>query len=161
MGETSVSRLILGILVLAAIILPLTAYAQTKPPYWASIGAGEARMRTGPGKQFPVSWLYRRAGLPVMVIASYPNWRKVRDPDGEQGWIQASLLSEDRSGLVRGTAVVELRDAPGPGGKVVWRAQPGVVGKLSECGKGWCKLDVRGRMGYVEEGRLWGAGAPR
>ncbi len=161
MGESGVSRLIFGIIGLAVILLPLTAYAQEKPPYWASIGAGEARMRTGPGKQFPVSWLYRRAGLPVIVVATYPNWRKVRDPDGAQGWIQANLLSEDRGGLVRGAGNAELRVAPAQGAKVVWRAEPGVVGKLSDCGKGWCKLDVQGRGGYVETGRLWGAEEPR
>lgn len=144
-----------------AACLPGMAHAQQKPPYWATIGAGEARMRTGPGKQFPVNWLYRRSGLPVIVIATYPNWRKVRDPDGAEGWIQANLLNDDRGALVRGAGNVELRDAPQPGAKIVWRAQPGVVGKISECGKGWCRLDVRGRGGYVEEGRLWGAGAPR
>ena len=99
--------------------------------------------------------------MPVIVVATYPNWRKVQDPDGTQGWIQATLLKEDRGGLVRGSSVAELRDAPEQGGKVVWRAEPGVVGKISECAKGWCKLDVGGRAGYVEDGRLWGAGAPR
>jgi len=44
------------------------AVAQKKPPYWASILPGQARMRTGPGRQFPASWLYQRAGLPVRVI---------------------------------------------------------------------------------------------
>jgi SH3-like domain-containing protein len=30
------------------------------------------------------------------------------------------------------------------------------VGKLSECKRGWCKLDVRGRMGYIEASHIWG-----
>jgi SH3-like domain-containing protein len=131
------------------------ALAQSKPPYWASISAGQAKMRTGPGRQFPASWLYQRPNLPVRVIETYPNWRKVEDPDGTQGWIQANLLSEDRAGLVRGE-IRPLRDAPSAEARIIWRAEPGVVGKLSECRRGWCKLDVRGRIGYIEGAHLWG-----
>ncbi len=137
------------------ISLEAAAVAQRKPPYWASIGAGEARMRTGPGRQFPAIWLYRRAGLPVRVVETYPNWRKIEDPDGTQGWMQANLLSEDRAAIVRG-AVRPLRKTPGEAAPIVWRAEPGVVGKISECGNGWCKIDVGGRMGYVETAHIWG-----
>jgi SH3-like domain-containing protein len=143
-------------------LLPLVvspASAQRKTPYWASISASEARMRTGPGRQFPASWLYQRAGLPVVVIQTYPNWRKVRDPDGETGWIQANLLSDDRTALIRGE-IRPLREKPDMGANVIWRAEPGVVGKISECARGWCKFDARGRMGYVETAHIWGAGAP-
>jgi SH3-like domain-containing protein len=133
----------------------LPASAQRKPPYWASIAAGEAKMRTGPGRQFPASWLYRRANLPMKVIETYPNWRKVEDPDGTQGWMQSNLLSDDRTALVRGE-VRPLREAPNGEAKIIWRAEPGVVGKLSDCARGWCKLDVNGRMGFVEAAHIWG-----
>jgi SH3-like domain-containing protein len=145
--------------VVAAIALPAMADAAgpavAKKPYWASLSAGQARMRTGPGRQFPASWLYQRAGLPVKVIESYPNWRKVEDPEGAQGWIQSNLISDDRTGMVL-RDVQPLRERPDKSANVIWRAEPGVVGKLSECKHGWCKLDVRGRMGYIEAVSLWG-----
>ncbi len=131
------------------------AVAQKKPPYWASIRAGEARMRTGPGQQFPASWLYRRAGLPVKVIEVYPNWRKIEDPDGTQGWMLASLLSDERTALVTGGTRV-LRERPSGDAPVLWRAEQGVVGKLSDCARGWCRLNVLGRMGYVEVDHIYG-----
>lgn len=131
------------------------AAAQKKPPYWASIRAGEARMRTGPGQQFPASWLYKRAGLPVKVIEVYPNWRKIEDPDGTQGWMLASLLSDERTGLVTGS-IRALRERPSGDAPVLWRAEPGVVGKLSDCARGWCRIDVLGRMGYIEVDHLYG-----
>lgn len=131
------------------------ADAQSKPPYWASISAGQAKMRTGPGRQFPASWLYLRANLPVRVIATYTNWRKIEDPEGIQGWMQANLLSVDRTGLVKGETR-PMRERPKADAQIIWRAEPGVVGKLSECGRGWCKLDVRGRIGYIEAAHVWG-----
>ncbi len=124
-------------------------------PYWASLSAGEARMRTGPGRTYPASWEYRRAGLPIQVIEVYPGWRKVRDPDGTEGWMITNLLSAQRTAIVRDVEVA-LRDAPDPGAHIAWRAQPGVVGKLSKCAGGWCRFDAAGRAGYVETEHLWG-----
>ena len=134
------------------------AFAQSKPPYWASISAGQAKMRTGPGRQFPASWLYQRSNLPVKVIETYPNWRKIEDPDGIQGWMQANLISTDRTGLVRGE-IRPLREAPDGEARIIWRAEPGVVGKLTDCRRGWCKIDVRGRIGYIEAIHIWGVDA--
>lgn len=141
----------------AILSLPASqALAQKKLPYWASISAGEARMRTGPGRQFPASWLYQRSGLPVRVIETYPNWRKIEDPDGATGWMQANLLAEDRAGLVVKGPIRPLREAPNGSARIVWRVEPGVIGKLSECRKGWCKIEVRGKLGYIEAAALWG-----
>ncbi|MBU6252571.1 MAG: hypothetical protein KGN98_05215 [Alphaproteobacteria bacterium] len=137
-------------------LLPSMAIAENKPPYWASIGPSKARMRTGPGQQFPVVWFYQRAGLPVKVVATYPSWRKVEDPDGTQGWMQANLISDKRSGIVIGE-VRPMREAPNETARIVWRAAPGVVGKVTECAQGWCKFDAGGRIGYIQTAHLWGA----
>lgn len=133
------------------------ALAQRQPPYWASIAAGKARMRAGPGRNFPASWLYQRADLPIKVIATYPNWRKIEDPDGTSGWMQANLLSEDRTAIVTGD-IRPMRATPDRGAHIVWRAEPGVIGKISDCEDGWCRLNVKGRAGYVEVGHIWGVG---
>lgn len=127
-----------------------------KAPHWGSIAAGKALMRTGPGRNFPAIWEYRRQELPVKVIESYPNWRKVADPDGAVGWIQANLLSEIHTAVVRGGDVRPMHAQPNETAPVAWRVEAGVVGRVSECSNGWCKLDVKGRAGYIETSALWG-----
>ena len=152
-------RRLIGAVALLALGAADAASAQAKKtPYYASISAGRARMRSGPGRTYPASWLYVRADLPVKVVAVFKEWRRVEDPGGTQGWMLAALLSETRTGYVQG-AVVDLRERPGPGARVVWRAEPGVVGKLSQCNAGWCRLDVHGQAGFVETARLWGVEA--
>ncbi|MBA15086.1 MAG: hypothetical protein CMN73_01860 [Sphingomonas sp.] len=131
------------------------AEAQRQPPYYASISASEARMRTGPGRNYPASWFYRRADLPIRVIARYQDWRKIEDPDGTQGWMQVGLLSDTRTGMVVGV-IAEMRSSPDFDAHVNYRAEPGVVGRISKCARGWCWFDVRGRAGYVEQSKLWG-----
>ncbi|WP_373368987.1 SH3 domain-containing protein [Sphingomonas citri] len=126
-----------------------------EPPYFASLSPSRARMRTGPGRTFPSSWVYVRADLPVRVVAVFKEWRKVEDPGGTQGWMLGTLVSHIRTAIVTGGEPAELRDRPG-GPHVLWRAQPGVVGRLSQCGNGWCRFDVHGQAGFVQTERLWG-----
>jgi SH3-like domain-containing protein len=148
--------------VLAMLAADGSAYAAAAKrtlPYYASISAGRARMRTGPDRTYPASWLYQRADLPVRVVATFKTWRKVEDPDGTQGWMLAALLHERRTGIVRGAQPVDMLERPSAGAKLLWRAAPGVVGRLSECGGGWCRFDVRGQAGFVEVGSLWGVEA--
>ena len=48
-------------------------------PRFVSLRSAEVNMRAGPSVRYPVEWVYRRAGLPVEVIAEFDTWRKVRD----------------------------------------------------------------------------------
>ena len=151
-------------MVLAATMVAAPAFAAKKVPYWASINVGEAMMRTGPGRNFPAEWLYKRRGLPVKVVKTYTDerahaeWRRVQDPDGAEGWMQANLLSDQRTALVIGD-VRPLREKPDTASAIVWRAEPGVVGKVTQCGGGSCNLDVGGKKGFIEIGHLFGVAA--
>ena len=132
----------------------LAAESRPAPPYFASISAGKARMRSGPARTYPAIWLYVRADLPVKVIDTFKEWRKVEDPGGTQGWMLGALISDTRTAIVTGETT-ELRDQAG-GARVAWRAEPGVVGRISQCRQGWCRLDVRGQIGFVPIDHLWG-----
>ncbi len=136
------------------------AQSDGKVPYWASIGEKVARMRTGPSMDFPVKWVYKRKDLPVKVIARLSIWRKVEDPDGDQGWMHVRLLSVARTAVVIGSGIGSLRETPSPTARVAWRVEPGVVGRIDDCRNGWCRLDIAGRNGYIETDRLFGDEAP-
>jgi SH3-like domain-containing protein len=150
-------------IMIGAALLGATAavgQSQQKTPYWASIEEAEARMRTGPSTEFPVKWVYKRQNLPVKVVAVHSVWRKVEDPDGDQGWMHVRLLSPKRTGLVIGDGIGALRDAPQASARISWRVEPGVVGRIDECDKGWCRFENAGRYGYIQTDRLWGDEAP-
>jgi SH3-like domain-containing protein len=136
------------------------ADAQTRrqPPYWASISSGRAMMRVGPGQNYRGIWLYVRADLPVRVLEVYENWRKIEDPDGTTGWMMVNMLSDTRTAIVRGDRPRAMHDEPDERTHVSYRAQPGVVGRISRCSGGWCRLDVHGRAGYIRVDHLWGLG---
>jgi SH3-like domain-containing protein len=155
-------RCLIALLSLAfALAASSAATAQDREvPYWATLRAAEVNMRVGPSEAYPIDWVYRRQGLPVKVVRVNQGWRLVEDPDGERGWIVARLLDPDRGAIVTGDGLAELRAQPQAAAKVLWRAEPGVVGALGSCDEGWCELDVSGRKGWIRAERLWGAGDP-
>ena len=147
-------RLALASLVFALAALPAPA-ADTQP-YFASIKNEKTYMREGPGDNHRIKWIYHRKGLPVEVIASYDVWRRVRDMDGEIGWIHMALLSRERTAVVMGageTAVYGRADAKTA---VVAEARSGAVGRLKRCGPLSCEVKFDGAEGWVERTHLWG-----
>ena len=144
------------ILLSAAMVPAAQAQKERKTPYWASISASEALMRTGPGKNYPAKWLYRRADLPIKVLEVYPSWRKIEDPDGEIGWMLVNLLSDTRTGLVIGDEPRPMREAPDGQARTRFLAQPGVVGRVSNCSGDWCQFDVGGKRGHILREHFWG-----
>ena len=140
-------------------MLAVPASAQDrKPPYWASIASGEAMMRTGPGRNYPGIWLYKRRDLPIRVVQTYPNWRKVEDPDGTQGWMLVTLLSDRRTAIVKPGEPRDIHVRADANAPVRYRAEAGVVGRIEQCDGSWCQIRIGKREGWIAQGDIWGVG---
>ena len=151
-------RTLLASVLLAGCLVQTGAQAQREreTPYWASISASKALMRTGPGRNYPATWLYVRPDLPIKVVETYPNWRKVQDPTGETGWMLQRLLSDQRTGVVTGAEPRPMHENPAESASVRYLAEPGVVGRLSKCADEWCQFDAGGKQGYIRAAHVWG-----
>lgn len=150
----------LGWLLFGTVLVASAGEAQErKTPYWASIATGDALMRTGPERTYPATWRYRRRDLPVQVLQVYGNWRRIREQDGTEGWMLATLLSAQRTAVVTGEGVAAMHADPSAGSKLSWRVEPGVVGRIGKCESGWCLFDVGGKRGYIQTDRIWGVDA--
>jgi len=66
------------------------------------------------------------------------------------------LLSDARTGLVKAGEPRPLYDRPDDHSSVRYRAEAGVVGRISKCDGSWCLFDVHGRRGYIREDQIWG-----
>jgi SH3-like domain-containing protein len=145
------------------------ARADDTVPYWASLHAPEGKaagnppevnVRVGPGLDYRIGWVYHRQHLPVKVLREMDGWRLVEDQDHARGWVLVHFVSRTRTAAIIGDVAAESHAAPDPASHLNWRFLPGVIGILGDCNDGWCKLDVDGRVGFVEQGRLWGASPP-
>ncbi len=148
----------LGLAVLLGPAAPAAAQTTGLPlPRYVSLGADEVNMRAGPGRSYPIEWVYRRHGLPVEVVAEFKHWRKIRDWQGTEGWVHQSLLSGRRTGMVMARRR-ELRAEPGAEAPPVALLEPGVVVQVLGCpaGRGYCRARVASIEGWLDRRDFWG-----
>jgi SH3-like domain-containing protein len=124
-------------------------------PRFVSLRSDKVNVRTGPGVRYPVEWVLQRKGMPVEVVAEYDTWRKVRDVEGTEGWVNQNLLSSRRGMIVTG-AIRALRRDPAANAAVVARAEPDVVGQLLSCKGEWCRVELGGFRGWLRRSEFWG-----
>lgn len=131
-------------------------------PRFVTTAADEVNVRTGPGRQYPIEWVFTRRGFPVEIIDEFDTWRRIRDPDGVEGWVHQALLSGRRGMIVTGDAIEIVRDAPADAASPVVRAEAGVVGRVLECppegaeNADWCRVELDGYRGWLPRANLWG-----
>lgn len=123
-------------------------------PRFVSLKFESVNGRAGPSLGHPIVWEYVRAGLPLEVTAETADWRKVRDPDGEETWMHRRVLSGRRS--VRLLEPATLRARPDSETVIEAEAEAGAVLWLERCRAGWCRLETGGRRGWAPAAALWG-----
>ncbi|WP_420960379.1 SH3 domain-containing protein [Brucella sp. IR073] len=132
-------------------------------PRFVSLKPSKVNLRIGPGRQYAVSWLFQKSGLPVEIIQEYDNWRRIRDADGAEGWVYQSLLSGKRTGIVAPwkkddpKTLMNLYSGPSETSNLVARVEPGVIGTLNECDGEWCEFKIERVSGWIRQRELWGA----
>lgn len=127
-------------------------------PRYVSMRAASANARRGPALNQRIDWRFVRRGLPLEVTAEYGLWRRVRDAEGDGGWVHQSLLSGVRTVLVRSDRPVALRAGAGEDAPARALAEPGVVARLEACEGAWCRVAVGEIEGWLPRAALWGVG---
>lgn len=128
-------------------------------PRFVSLRTKEVNMRIGPGVQYPVEWVYHRRELPVEVIAEFEVWRKIRDPEGAEGWVHQSMLAGKRTVTIRkDKARVMLRRTDSDASTPIAWLSPGVIGKVLKCPRNsvYCQVEIEGYHGWLSRDEVWG-----
>jgi len=127
-------------------------------PRFVSLKSDQVNLRTGPGTRYPVSWVYQRRHLPMEIIQETEDWRRVRDPDGTEGWVHRAMLSGQRMAVVIGRTSQILLRGPEPDAEGVAEVEPRAVIKLLQCPlEGLhCRVEAARFQGWLPRIALWG-----
>lgn len=137
-------------------------------PRFVSLKSDRVNLRQGPSKDHGIVWIYRRSGLPVEIIGEFEQWRRVRDAEGNDGWIYFSLLSGRRTVLIipwsgkNLTASAEIENVTAlhvsnsKSAKIIATLEAGVLANINECDGDWCSVSVNRFSGWIEQEKLWG-----
>ena len=120
-----------------------------------SVAFDKANVRSGPGTNHEILWSAGKY-YPVDIIKKSGNWYQIRDFEGDTGWIYRRLLKKIPAVIVKGT-IVNVREGPGTGFRVLFQAEKGVSFKLLKRNKNWLKVrHADGEVGWIHKSLAWG-----
>jgi SH3-like domain-containing protein len=129
-------------------------------PRFVSLKSDKVNVRRGPSSEHKVAWVFERKGMPVEITAEFENWRRIRDSDGQEGWILQNMLSGKRMAAVapwKPGNVIGLHAHGSAGSGLIARLEAGAVGDIETCTGEWCLVSIGGFEGYIEQAMIWGA----
>ena len=126
-------------------------------PRYAALRSDDVNFRSGPGKRYPIEWVYKRRDLPVLIEREFDVYFLVKDPFGNKGWVSQATLTGRRTAVVAGSERV-LRQAASDTAAPIAKLQPGVILRLRSCDAGseWCQAQIADYRGFVRRNEIWG-----
>ncbi len=125
-------------------------------PRFVTLATDKVFVRTGPALRYPIKWVLQKEHLPVEIVQEFDTWRKIRDMEGDDGWVHQSMLSGNRSIVVKGEANMALKKDPDTKSRTLAYLEPHVIAGVEECRGAWCAVSSEGYKGWAERKFLWG-----
>ena len=152
MNQTSPTRnLLIATGLCFAALLNTSAHAQSM----VSVKGSMLNMREGPGTHTAVLWELKR-GYPLQITERKGSWVRVRDFEGDTGWVARSLTGNTPHHVVK-SQVANLRSGPGTQHRIVGRLEYGELLRTREKRADWVRVErSEGVSGWIAKRLLWG-----
>lgn len=130
-------------------------------PRFVSLARANVTVRMGPDASYPIAWVVRGGRMPVEVVAESGNWLRIRDHEGEEGWVTRQDVSDQRLAMLapwRRNVRLALRTRPEDDAPLAAWIVPGVVVQILQCDGQWCRIQPPRQklQGWVRQEQLWG-----
>jgi SH3-like domain-containing protein len=76
---------------------------------FASLKSTKVNLRVGPGKEYPIIWVFMKSNLPVILLAEFKEWRKIKFLDETEGWVHQNMISQKNTAIVTTSYAVLYR----------------------------------------------------
>ncbi|MFA6093505.1 MAG: SH3 domain-containing protein [Elusimicrobiota bacterium] len=149
-----------GLLILCAILASLPAahrtWAEDSEREYMSIKPEKVSIREEPGEKAKKLWVLWKYS-PVEVLSYRQDWARVRDVDGDTGWLKKSELSHTATVAARRQDAA-LRSGPGKDKKTLWLLDRGYPLRVFSRQGDWLEVsDLDAASGWMHVDDVWGA----
>ncbi len=142
--------------VAAAVFVSLACAASPgRSQQMVSITREDTNMRAGPGTRFKALWRLIR-GYPLRVTGRSGQWFKVRDFEGDEGWVFRPLTGQTPHYIVKARAAY-LRARPSARSRILGQVSYGDVLRTLAKRAGWVRVKHDGGAdGWIARDLVWG-----
>ena len=132
-----------------------SSYAVSKENnYFLSLKKNKVYVRYGPGKNYPIKYIYKKKFLPIKVIDKKDNFRRIIDHKKNSGWIHISQLKKSKSLITTSKKI--LFNKPTKYSKPLAKLDIGRLLLTKKCNRDWCIVKTGEFTGWVSKDNIWG-----
>ena len=136
-------------------LISLNNLCASESKKFLSLKNNEVNLREGPSKDYPVKFVYNKKFLPVQILDSWDNWKKIKDFEDNSGWIHISLLSGKKTAInkLKNSIIFTYNTIYS---KPLARVDKGRLLFIKKCKLQWCKVSSGEYTGWIQKKSLWG-----
>ena len=129
---------------------------------WGSAASAErlavsvsiANIRSGPGRAYGILWAAEKY-YPLDVFQKSGQWYHFRDFEGDEGWINKTLLGKFPS-IITKTENCNIRSGPDTSFEILFEVEKGIPFKVLERKGSWIQIQhADGDQGWIHESLVW------
>ena len=132
----------------------LTNFLSAENSKFLSLKNDKVNVRYGPGLNFPIKFIYNKKFLPIKIIDSKENFRRIIDHKKNSGWIHISQLRKANSIIVLEDKIVFKKNSKFS--KPLFKLKKGRLVQIKKCISKWCKIKTENYLGWLQINNVWG-----
>ena len=121
---------------------------------FVSLKKNKVYVRYGPGKNYPIKYIYKKKFLPIKVIDKKDNFRRIIDHKKNSGWIHRIMLRKLNSLIVLEEKIVFRKNTKFS--KPLAKLEKGRLVIIKECKLNWCRIQTGDYIGWIDKKNVWG-----
>ena len=125
-----------------------------KANYFVSLKKNKVYVRYGPGKNYPIKYIYNKKFLPIKVIDKKDNFRRIIDHKKNSGWIHQIMLGKLNSLIILEEKIVFKKNSKFS--KPLAKLKKGRLVIIKKCEPNWCRIETENYSGWIETKNVWG-----
>ncbi len=136
-------------------ILLINDTPASEKDYFLTLKYNRVKVRQGPSFEYPVKFIYKKKYLPIKIIDSKDNFRKITDLKNNNGWIHVSQLSKKKSAInIHNLSIIFKK--PNIYSQPMAKLEKGKIVIVKKCKEDWCKIITNDYKGWIFKNYLWG-----
>jgi SH3-like domain-containing protein len=119
-----------------------------------AVTANTANVRSGPGLNHDQLWQVEKYH-PLLVLATNDEWYRIKDFEGDEGWVHKSLMGKLDTVIVKSNQC-NIRKGPGTQFDIVFTVDKGIPFKVLQRKGNWIELEhADGDRGWILNTLIW------
>ena len=142
------------IIILTFLLISPSIVISEENNYFLSLKKDKVYVRFGPGKNYPIKYIYNKKFLTIKVIDKKDNYRKIIDHKKNSGWIHQIMLGRLNSLIVLEEKIVFKKNSKFS--KPLAKLEKGRLVIIKKCKIKWCRIETGNYIGWIDTKNVWG-----